>query len=66
MKRSDMKNETLVMLALDALVDKLNSFKTTEEAVSYMKKQLARPREQRWEEYHKELTAIKKRAQRAS
>jgi hypothetical protein len=60
------KNETLIILSLDSVIDKLNSFKTKEEQMQYMKDQLARPKEERWADYKKELDTLKKLLKRTS
>ena len=66
MSDTDKEKETLLVLTLDAITDKLNSFTTPEAAGRYMEEQLARPKEERREETRKELTQLRKTIRRAS
>ena len=65
-KVENIEDTTSMMLFLDAIVDNLNSFKSPEEAVEFMKKELAKPKVERHAQYAKELTAIKKQLKRSS
>ncbi len=65
-KVENIDDTTSMMLFLDAAVDKINSFKSPEEAVEFMKKELAKPIAERHAQYAKELSVIKKQLKRSS